>query len=272
MTKFKHNKKRNPAFLYEVLVQELAKSVKGKNDPLRQGILSTLKEFFHKETNIGKELKIYRAILGTKDVDELIGEKILREAKRAHDQIDKAKLAEEQNNLFFKLKKIVPNVFSNFVPNYKDLASVAQIFNQETSIRTRVLLENEILGKMTSKLLKEETKLVPIDNLVMNSFIKKFNEQYKELHEEQKTLLNKFITSFVDNGLPLKVFLNEEIKRLKIEITNSLTLKEFVEDPMMLEHGKSVLKLLESFASTPIDDKLVSQVIKVQNLIREIKS
>lgn len=271
--KFKHNKRRNTAFLYEILVLELAKAIKEHDKPAHQKILETLKTFFSKNTLIGKELKIFNAILESKNVDMLDGEKILNEAKREHNLINQTSLLAEQDKAYASIKKVLSQqAFSNFIPNYRDLASISQIFNKELSIKTRVLLEKEILKNMTSSLLKEEKKMVPIDNLVLKSFVTNFNEKYKSLFEEQKTLLNKFVLSFSDNGLGLKVFLNEEIGRLKKEMSDSLKLKEISEDQNMTEKGKEVLKLLESFASTPIDNAVISKVIKIQNLIREIKS
>ncbi len=270
--KFKHNKKKNSAFLYEVLILELAKTINKKDFNKRKAILETLKTYFSKNTLIGKELKIYKSIASTKNVDNLISEKILNEAKREYFLLDKEKLVNEQNKLTLKIKEVLgAEAFSNFVPNYKDLASISQIFNKELSIKTRVLLENDLVQKMSSDIVNE-VKMVPVDNLIINNFVKKFNEQYSSLHEEQKKLLNKFITSFSDNGLELKVFLNEEIGRLKKELVNSLSIKEFVDDSNMSLNGKKVLSLLESFSNQNITESMVLQIIKVQNLIREIKS
>ena len=41
MIKFKHNKKRNSAFLYEVLVQELTKSIISKDLALKEELTKT---------------------------------------------------------------------------------------------------------------------------------------------------------------------------------------------------------------------------------------
>ena len=43
-------------------------------------------------------------------------------------------------------KELEPSVFGNFVPNYKTLASISQIFSDKVSPRDQVLLENEILS------------------------------------------------------------------------------------------------------------------------------
>ena len=50
--KFKHNKKRNTAFLFETLVKELTKAVLN-NEAAKQKAVSTLiKEHFNKKTNL----------------------------------------------------------------------------------------------------------------------------------------------------------------------------------------------------------------------------
>ena len=55
----------------------------------------------------------------------------------------------------------------------------------------------------------------PLDNLTYHSFISKFNNKYGVLLQEQKDLLNQYIISFADDGFELRVYLNEEIGRLK---------------------------------------------------------
>lgn len=272
-TKFKHSKKHNTSFLYEVLILELAKSVVSKNKELRIKILETLKKYFDKSTILGRELSIYKSILNTKNVDVIIAEKILNESKKEYGFLVKDAITTQQNKLYFEIKKFISpqQIFSNFIPNYRNLASVSQIFNRDVSVKTRVLLENDIIGNMTSQMLQER-KLQPIDNLVLNSFVKKFNEKYVGLFSEQKTLLSKFVTSFSDNGLELKIFLNEEIRRLKEEIKKALIQKEFVDDSIMLENGKKVLGMLESFSTMPINEQMIQKLIKIQNLGREINN
>ena len=53
-----------------------------------------------------------------------------------------------------------------------------------------------------------KSNLKPLDNLTYKTFVQKFNEKYgASLLEEQKNLLKKYITSFEDDGLELKIFL-----------------------------------------------------------------
>ena len=272
MAKFKHNKKRNSAFLYEILIQELTKAVLGKNKKLQEDITKLIKESFSKDSDLYLELKLYRAITGTNNVGVLTAEKIINEVKIRYKDINKKKLVSEQNKLVRKIRKqFSDDVFSNFVPSYKNLASISQIFNSKTSIKSKILLENEIVGKMSIKY--EESKMIPIDNIVYKSFVKKFNNEYSDrLIEEQQILLKKFITSFSNNGLELKVYLNEEIGRLKGILSNALKTEDFAGDMEMRENAKNVIKLLESYKEKSPNKKMVEEVIKVQELAREIET
>tara|TARA_R110002051_G_scaffold198267_2_gene265500 strand:+ start:564 stop:1403 length:840 start_codon:yes stop_codon:yes gene_type:complete len=272
MAKFKHNKKRNSAFLYEVLIQELTKSVISKNKEIQSKVTSLIKEYFSRDSMMYRELKLYHAIVRTKDTNVLTAEKILNEVKSRHKGLDKKKLLSEQNKLSRRIRKFVTEeAFSNFVPNYKDLASIAQIFNNKISVRSKVLLENELIDKMSSK--KNEEKMTPINNLVFKSFAKKFNEEYSDkLLAEQKILLNKFITSFHNNGLELKTYLNEEIGRLKGELEKSFLEEEFISDPQMLLNAKKVMKILESCKDKKPDKEMVEEIIKIQGLVQEIRT
>ena len=272
MAKFKHNKKRNSAFLYEVLIQELTKSVLSKNKESQTKIVTLVKETFSRNSMMYRELKLYRAITHTKDVNVLTAEKIVNEVKIRHRDLDKKVLLSEQNQLARKINKFLSSeAFSNFVPNYKDLASIEQIFNNKVSIKSKILLENELVEKMSSKNLKE--KMVPMDNIVYNSFVKRFNNEYgTKLLQEQKLLLNKFIASFHNNGIELKSYLNEEIGRLKKELKKSFLKEELISDSQMLDNAKKVLKALESYQSKKPDKTMVEEVIKIQGLVKELNS
>jgi|TARA_A100001011_G_scaffold399544_1_gene508719 hypothetical protein len=271
MAKFKHNKKKNSAFLYEVLVQELTKAVISKNLELRESLTSLIKEFYSRDSMMYQELKLYQAIINTKSVDTVVAEKMLTEVKLRHAAINKKKLVSEQNKLTRKIKKLASEkAFNNFVPSYKDLASIAQIFNDKIPVKSKILLEGEIVEKMSSQKLTEG--MVPIDNLVYKSFIKRFNQEYSEkLLPTQKELLNKFVTSFHNNGLELKNYLNEEVGRLKKELQMSFGKDEIMSDSQMTENAQKVIDILDSCKERKPDKQMVEEIIKIQALAEELK-
>ena len=274
MAKFKHNKKKNTAFLYETVVLELTKAILRKDLGAKNKITSLLKESFKSNTVLYADLKLYHSLTKTQNTHPRTAERILTEVKLTRKDIDKKKLLSEQNKLVRRIRKdISEEALTNFVPSYKSLATIYQIFNQRGSIKTKVLLENQVLKQMTEHLSQtSDGKMVPVDNLIYKTFTKKFNKEYsKELLSEQKILLSKFISSFTDNGLQLKLYLNEEIKRLKETLNKSLLIEEFVGDDRMMEKAKKVLGVLEGYKKTKPQKEMVQSVIKIQGLVHEIK-
>ena len=271
--KIKHNKKRNTAFLYEVVIREATKAVVQKDFELKNQLISLLKEHFNKNTELGKDLSLYRTLCETHGLAPHSAEKLIYEVKKEHSQINKKTLFNEQSVVIKKINKLFSkSVFSNFVPNYKSLATVYQIFNEDTPLQKRILLEQDLLGKMLTSPGKKQEQLKPVNNLIFKTFAKKFNERYSsELLEEQKSLLQKYLHSFADNGVQLKVFLNEEIGRLKEVVSDSLKSQDVASDSEMVKKTKQVLLMLEDFKNEKIDKNLINKVYKIQNLAKEIE-
>ena len=269
----RHNKKRNTVFLYEALVREIVKHTLNKDIEDRDKAIAILKEHFSLETEIGKELRLFKTLLETKGVSPRVAEKLIQEAKKSYKNLNKEKVFQEQSALIKRINKdISKSVFSNFVPNYRDLATLSQIFGEDLSVKKKVILEESILQNITSK---KDMPLKPdkINNLVVNKFIDKFNDKYnKELFENQKTLLNKFILSFVDGGVDFKLYLNEEIENIKNIINESFKLDEIKSDKNMLSKMKEVHKLLEMYKREPVNEGSLQQFLKIQALTVEIKS
>ena len=90
--------------------------------------------------------------------------------------------------------------------------------------------------------------------------------------EEQQKLLNHYILSFSDNQLELKVFLNEELGRLRKIVESSLDFEEIKADEEMLNKTKEITNLMEDFKKQEIDENLIKQVLKIQELAREIEN
>lgn len=275
MAKYKHNKKQNTAFLYEALILELTKSILKNDMIVKKRIFNLVKESFNHQTLMYRDLKLYHSLTQTKNIHPVTAEKILSEVKRMKREINQKDLLKEQSTLTRQIKKILSSdVLENFVPNYKNFATIAQIFNHKASIKTRVLLEHKIITQMIGdETTAENAKMVPIDNIIYKVFTNKFNNEYaKGLLDEQKDLLNKYVNSFSNNGLDLKLYLNEEIGRLKKEINKSLLIEEFVKDMQMQEKAKTILSTLNSYKEQKPKKEMIQQVMKIQSLVNEIRS
>ena len=271
--KIKHNKKRNTAFVYEALIREGTSAILQKDEQRKRVVVDIIKEHFREGSLLKQDLECYRSLYEDQNIATDTGHKIIREASLQKRLIDPSTLFEKQTDLIHDInKKLDPTVFNNFVPNYKTLATISQLFSLGISPKDRVVLEETIVNNMSATQDKPNST-ESVDSLVVNSFIKKFNEKYDaELVEEQKELLSYYISSFVDNALQLKVFLNEEVSRLKDLIKEAIGGAHIGDDQEMVEKTHQILAELESYKNKEIDDNVLLVVLKTQALVREIAS
>ena len=274
--KFKHNKRRNSAFLYEALVRELVKSAMRKDEQRKQITIDLMKKYFHADSPLGKELKVYKALYETTNLSPEDAERLLYEAKRTFFGVGFAspqEIYDEQSQLIAAVnKKLSPSVFSNFVPNYKSIATIQEIFSKEVSIPNRIMLERKILDDLCSKKLiveKKEEKL-KINDLVIKTAIKSFNKKYDKLNENQKKLISKFLVKSEETEADLRLFVSEELSRIKGKLSSSLTIKEFAEDNIMKQKAQKTLLLIEETLKSEIGEEEVSLVLKLQELEKEL--
>lgn len=270
MMKIKYNKKRNTAFVYEALVREGTSAILQGDHDRKNTVVKLIKKHFSTNSALYRDLQCYRSLYETVGTDKEICEKIIREAKLAHRVLDPHGLFVSQSDLIGDVnKELEPSVFNNFVPNYKSLANIYQMFSQETNPKNAVILEGLVLAQMSTP--AEEEQEAPVDSLVVETFVKRFNSKYdNKLLEEQKTLLNLYISSFVDNSLELKMFLNEEISRLKEELSGSRSSEYISEDKQMLEKTEQILEKLDNYKDKQADQNMMLTILKVQQLVGEI--
>ena len=277
MAKTKHNKKRNTAFLYEALVREMTKAVVSQDKERKNNIVNILKESFSSNKILGRELKLYQAILESTDLDNITAEKLLYKIREAYSELDEQEIYDAQSSVINRInKEIGSDVYNNFVPNYKSIATVSQLFGVDSTavgIKRGVILEQQVLKTLTANTIEEsKTGMKPIDNIVFKTFTSKFNETYGDnLLSEQKELLNQYILSF-SSDIDMKIYLNEELGRLHGALQQALTTDEIKSDNTMTESTNSVINMIEEFRDTPVDKSLVEKVLKIQNLVHEISA
>ena len=262
----KHNKKRNTAFLYEILIKEYTKSIINKDITIQNEVKSIFKEFFHKKTILFCELQIYNELLESTGVERDECYRLMIEVKKDFLSIDRKLVFNIQTKLLKRIHESLSNkIFATFLSNYRNIATVGQYLNSGLlPAKQRIILENKAFDLLTSK--KASGKPIQhIDNLTFKTFIDKFNETYSNtLRGEQKTLLNYYITSFANNGIELKVFLNEEIGRLKKQINNNL-----LESSYKNQFDRILIKL-NNYSKSPITEGLIREVFYIQDLVYEV--
>jgi len=263
--KLKHNKKRNTAFLFEILTKELTKAIVSSDLKLKKVVVGIIKESFGSSKILKRELDIYKSILESQDASAQQAEKIYNEACRQYRQLDCEEIFEQQTNLINKINRALsPQAFDNFVPSYTLMATAHQLFNAKLDPKSLVLLEEKVVSYMSRKVLEKNIPMrkMPSDKLAMRAYLKKFNKTFKDdLLVEQKSLLSKYINSFSDNGLGLKVFLNEEIPRIR---------KVVEEKAASEEKLNPILETIDGFKGQWITTDLLKKILRLQELAGEL--
>ena len=261
----KHNKKRNTAFLYECLVKELTKAIVRTDMVTKNNLIEVIKENFKAGTILKKELDIYKSLLeGTGEKEYSRSLRVIYEIKKDFDDLDRKAVFNAQTKLIKTMNEnFDPSIWSNFLPNYKNIATSGLFFNQgKLAAKKRLLIENRVVQFRQERLV--ESKMEHVDNLTYKTFVNKFNETYGEsLRKEQRELLTNFIISFSDNGVGLKSFINEEIHRLRSSLEN-------LNENQYAHNASKVVNKLNSFSERRIDEQMLRDLFFIQDLVHEV--
>ena len=112
--------------------------------------------------------------------------------------------------------------------------------------------------------------LKPVDSLTYKVFVNKFNEKYgNSLNESQKALLSRYVVLSPETSSEFKIYISEEIERLKRVVTSMQNKKEIILDESLSEKNKQVMSILEGFAGQAISDDMVKKILKIQSLASE---
>ena len=273
--KFKHNKKRNTAFLFETLIKEMAKSVVASDSERQTKIAKIIKRHFTKRGVLYKDLQSYKVLMELKEAESDFAQRIISEVRRERDKLNTQNIFSEQSRLIKKINvELGQEVYSNFVPNYKTMATIGQLFADNVSPNEKVILEDKLLTEMTKAEEKTEKEILEhLDSIAYKTFTNKFNKAYAgKLHEEQQQVVSKYIYSVSDNGISLKTYLNEEVGRLRDKVKASLDAKEVSSDPEMVKKTEQVLEFLNSLTETKLDEAAIKKIMQIQGLVREVET
>ena len=268
--KNKHNKKRNTAFVFEALAREATVAIIKGDTERKAKVVSIVRKHFTGDSLLKKDLECYRSLYENQNLDETTSKKIVEAVLAAKRLIDPDGLFKQQTEVINDInKELSPETFNNFVPNYKSLATIAKMFNTN-SPKQKVMLETKIVEGMVSD--TETSTLEPMDSITFRTFTKKFNQKYSDtLLQEQKELLNQYISSFSNEELELKIYLNRELGRLKESLEKATEVEEVAADEEMINKTKLVKERLESLSSeTTLTEATLFTILKTQELVKEI--
>lgn len=265
-----HNKKRNTAFLFEILLKEQIKAILAKKDLKAQLVEKIIIKFFNKGSVLFKELELYESLLEFRDRSGEDIDKIILLAKNERATLDDKEIYEEQSQLISLInKKIGAESFYNFVPNYKELATINILFSKQTPFNIKLKMEENLKNHLKSSISQEDFINEKVDTLIFSKCVSNFNEKYENLLSEQKELLSKYLLAKFGDNIDFQLYLNRECQRLTTSIESNK--KKVEEDKDLYENINLALSNLKAASIKYNDDLFIYSILKHQQLARELE-
>tara|TARA_R110002012_G_scaffold69218_1_gene179258 strand:+ start:674 stop:1516 length:843 start_codon:yes stop_codon:yes gene_type:complete len=276
--KVKHSKYKNTGILFELLTRQItADTLSGKSNKS----LNFLKKHFNSKTELLKEYKIYHTLATKKYKKDIQATMLIDTLLEAHKKLNQSQLRREKFNLIKELKNnySVNNFFKSKINNYKIMASIFNLLenNKASSnsiLNSKLTLLEHITVKQTNK--KQNTVLENFNKQDKNTrlltykvLLEKFNTKYTNLGENQKILLKEYVNS-VSNSPSLKAYINEEIKKVKRNLTNYTKKIKDKAIVIKLNETKTLIKPLCKKSS--VHDDNVTNLLNYYELINELKT
>ena len=282
--KLKHSKIKNTGILFELLTRQITADVlAGKSTKS----VSILKKYFNENTELGKELELYKLLSEKHYQSEVRASDLLNVVIKQRQKLNNLNLRREKYNLIKSIKENynVTDFFNGRIPNYRILASIYNVFQSETTnekfkpdhiVNSRfTVLEHVTNKKVDEKKIKErvlseynkEDKDLRL--LAYQILVDKFNTKYKTLDESQKSLLKNYINN-VSNTNSLREYVDREVARIRDELEGHLPK---VNDKITNIKLTEAVNQIENLTKGKIvNEKQVLTLMRYYELIKEIKN
>ena len=279
----KHNKIKNTGILYELLSRQITVDV--MNDTKSPKSVKLFKEFFNKNTELGKEYELYSILLNKKYKNLTHASSLVEAVVKSRRKLSNRRLANEKYNLIKTIKENydIKDFFNTRIPNFKVQASIYRVFQTEVGKEdfgpiqktdSSITISEHITQSKQSRVKKQNLSEYQEQDkdlrlLSYSLLVDKFNSKYKSLNENQRNLLKQYINN-VSNTNSLKEFIDNEVLKIKKALTKLLPK---VNDKI------TKIKLAEAIDYTDsatkgkiVKDKHVVALMRYYELIKEIKN
>jgi len=272
MKKIKHSKFKNTGFIFELLVRQVTAEIMSADKSTAEKIL---KEYFNSKKELSKELKLYQYLINEKYNSEAKAEKFIDTILEARKRLDEKKIIKEKYNLIKAIKETynLEDFIKSPISNYKTLASIYKIFETISSkeqfdptdiVSSRFTITEGIINtsiqnkdsKIKDAVVEEYKK--QDENLRALSYkflVESFNKKYKNLSEEQKSLLRHYINNINNTGKLSEYVSNEvsniinSLKEAGSSVSDKVTKIKLAETISNIKKIKSVKKIKEEHLS-----------------------
>jgi hypothetical protein len=284
MKRIKHSKYKNTGLLFELLVRQTTADVLNENND-ESFAIKLIQKYFGKGKPLARELSLYKGLMETKFQSEGRARDLINESIESRKKVSNVSLRKEKYNLIKEIKDNynADEFFRSKLGNYKNLASIYQLFEAATSddselppaekVQCSSTLIEHIIGKqilLTDSTEESENKKV-IDEykrMTYKTMLDKFNEKYQGLDFAQKNLLREYIYN-VSNTNSFREYVDNEVDRVKSEVG---TLVPKIEDKATRIKVEGLIPNIDKLKRGKVvnEDQLV-QLMKYFELLKETR-
>jgi hypothetical protein len=282
--KLKHSKIKNTSILFELLTRQITADVlAGKSTKS----VKIVKKHFNENTELGKELQLYRILSEKHYESESRAESLLEMVLESRQKLSNSKLRNEKYNLIKEIKENykVGDFFNGRISNYRLLASIYNvfqsqtlptIFNPEETINSKFTVLEHITSKRISskeakaKILSEYNKTdKDLRLLAYQILVDKFNQKYKTLNESQKNLLKNYINN-VSNTNSMREFVELEVVGIKKIL--KIHLPKVTDEITKIKLNEAIKQINNLTKGNVVNEKQVLTLMRYYELVKEIKN
>ena len=276
--KIKHSKYKNTGILFELLTRQITSdTISGGNNKA----LSILKKYFNSKSELLKEYKIYNALSTKSYQDENKATILVNTLIEAHSKLNLSRLRREKYNLIKELKSTydLNDFFKAKITNYKTMASIYNLTENKDATPLSIVDSKVQLIEHLTKSIEKVKKNVVMETynhedkntrlLTQKILLEKFNEKYKGLGENQKTLLQEYVNA-VSNSPSLKTYINSEIKEVKKQLTKYSG--KVTDQVIKIKHNEAKNLIKPLCKKSSVHDDNVSNLLNYYELLNELKS
>ena len=254
------------------------------NDTKSPKSVKLFKEFFNKNTELGKEYELYSILLNKKYKNLTHASSLVEAVVKSRRKLSNRRLANEKYNLIKTIKENydIKDFFNTRIPNFKVQASIYRVFQTEVGKEdfgpiqktdSSITISEHITQSKQSRVKKQNLSEYQEQDkdlrlLSYSLLVDKFNSKYKSLNENQRNLLKQYINN-VSNTNSLKEFIDMEVVKIKKTL---IKLLPNVNDKI------TKIKLSEAIEYTDtatkgkiVKDNHVVALMRYYELIKELK-
>lgn len=286
MSQIAHNKVRNSGLLFELLVRQITADVlEGKTE---SPAINILKTHFNYNTELGKELALYRTFFEVGKLSEAKAFKFTDVVAEQYKKLNTKTLNKAKYALIKEIKAHYPleALLASNISSYKLHASIYKTFIYESTKLTTAYSVDDIENVTSARYTivehligstkgdsEKETRLAELFRtqdeeirlLAYKLMMETFNKKYVTLSEDQKGLLREYIYSSTGT---LRDYVVKTVTSIKEQINSRI---EKIDDKVAKIKLQEVISQLDSISrARRIKDNHITAMMMAYEIIKEL--